>query len=63
MTSETVRKIGFTGSTAVGKLLAEQAAKVGCFMWILAAACTHSVAGVCRSISSFVAVGAVDDLL
>jgi acyl-CoA reductase-like NAD-dependent aldehyde dehydrogenase len=28
MTSETVRKIGFTGSTAVGKLLAEQAAKV-----------------------------------
>lgn len=27
MTSETVRKIGFTGSTAVGKLLAEQAAK------------------------------------
>lgn len=29
MTSETVRKIGFTGSTAVGKMLAEQAAKVG----------------------------------
>jgi acyl-CoA reductase-like NAD-dependent aldehyde dehydrogenase len=29
MSSETVRKIGFTGSTAVGKLLAEQAAKVG----------------------------------
>jgi acyl-CoA reductase-like NAD-dependent aldehyde dehydrogenase len=28
MASETVRKIGFTGSTAVGKLLAEQAAKV-----------------------------------
>ncbi|WIA28425.1 hypothetical protein OEZ86_010970 [Tetradesmus obliquus] len=27
MSSETVRKIGFTGSTAVGKMLAEQAAK------------------------------------
>jgi hypothetical protein len=28
LSSETVRKIGFTGSTAVGKMLAEQAAKV-----------------------------------
>lgn len=38
MSSETVRKIGFTGSTAVGKLLAEQAAKVGascCLCWLV----------------------------
>lgn len=27
LSSETVRKIGFTGSTAIGKTLAEQAAK------------------------------------
>jgi acyl-CoA reductase-like NAD-dependent aldehyde dehydrogenase len=39
MSSETVRKIGFTGSTAVGKLLAEQAAKVGRHVWMLAPAC------------------------
>jgi len=30
--SETVRKFGFTGSTAVGKMLAEQAAKVSSAM-------------------------------
>lgn len=34
MTSETVRKIGFTGSTAVGKMLAEQAAKVNRKKWL-----------------------------
>lgn len=34
--SETVRKIGFTGSTAVGKSLMAQAAQVGgwwCMLW------------------------------